>query len=91
MSNVAPESNKVSSPFESVLLGMETKREVSLDIRYKLKELKKRISGPEPEDENKNTGICEAGILPAMHFLNEDSNQILREIDDLCTELLELF
>lgn len=91
MSYVDENSNKIHSPFESVVLSMKTNREVSLNIRHRLQELKKRIRGPEPEADKKEASICEAGILSEMHFLNGDSNQILREIEDLCTELLELF
>ena len=85
---------KVSSPFEALLAGMEGNREVALNVRHKLNSLKDRIKGPEvcangsdaqPKDE------CHSGMLPNLLFVKDDENKILREIEDICTELLELF
>lgn len=95
MSNVEPELNKVYSPFESLLLGLQGNREVALNIRHKLYEIKGRIKGPETAScgsaGEKLKDVCPQGALPELLFVKDDENNILREIEDLCTELLELF
>lgn len=85
---------KVSSPFESLLAGIESNREVALNIRHKLNSLKDRIKGPEVcanGSDTKLKDVCPSGILPNLLFVKDDENKILREIEDICTELLELF
>lgn len=91
MSYVDDNSNKIHSPFESVVLGMQTNREVALNVRHILRGLIVSIQGPQPESEKECSEVCGAGLLTGLHFVNEDSNKILREIEDLCIELRELF
>lgn len=85
---------KVDSPFESLLAGMEGNLEVALNVRHKLNSLKDRIKGPEVcanGSDAKLKDVCPSGMLPNLLFVKDEENKILREIEDICTELLELF
>jgi len=87
--------NKVASVFESQLLALEDNKDLIYQIRSKLRDMKERISGPQPPD--KSSGSIELkvrdgmAILPELQNTTQVQNDLLRELNDLALELREMF